>query len=151
MKNPTAKPHLGFNLPGWLPKKHISPRVVGGENAERGEFPHQVSLQWGMPPIIPLQHMCGGSILNERWILTAAHCPQGVPFGDLHVKAGKYQISVRETTEQTSKVEKSFIHPKYPGLVFYYSINFILLPIRPLYLQPEGVDFRTRLNEVSSF
>lgn len=48
------------------------PRIVGGEDAEEGQFPHQVSLR----SRIYRQHFCGGSILTPRFILTAAHCTQ---------------------------------------------------------------------------
>uniref|UniRef100_A0A1A9ZF60 Peptidase S1 domain-containing protein n=1 Tax=Glossina pallidipes TaxID=7398 RepID=A0A1A9ZF60_GLOPL len=45
-----------------------APPVLGGENAKEKQFPYQVSLQ------IEGSHFCGGSILNEHYILTAAHC-----------------------------------------------------------------------------
>lgn len=43
-------------------------RIVGGNDADIREFPFIVSiLNLG-------RHHCAGSLLNERWILSAAHC-----------------------------------------------------------------------------
>ena len=50
-------------------------RIVGGSNADISDYPWQVSLQrrsgsgW--------YHICGGSIIDNRWIVTAAHCVDG--------------------------------------------------------------------------
>lgn len=52
----------------------INTRIVGGKDAEEGQFPYQVSLR----NIFRRSHFCGGSILSSRFILTAAHCTQEI-------------------------------------------------------------------------
>ncbi|KAG8235391.1 hypothetical protein J437_LFUL009250, partial [Ladona fulva] len=51
------------SLPGFL-----HPYIIGGEVVKGRQFPGQISLQVGG------SHNCGGSIVNENYIVTAAHC-----------------------------------------------------------------------------
>ena len=69
-----------------------SPRssIVGGEDASLSDYPWQVSLR---NVVVGLSHFCGGSILNERWILTASHCLDGLTPFLYDVVAGKYYVS----------------------------------------------------------
>lgn len=52
----------------------VSLRIVGGSEAEDGQFPYQVTIR----DKVSREHYCGGAILNNRFILTAAHCPTNV-------------------------------------------------------------------------
>ena len=46
-------------------------KIIGGSLAEEKQFPYQVSLQWGS------DHICGGTVYDERNVITAAHCCDG--------------------------------------------------------------------------
>lgn len=51
---------------------NINGFIAGGYNAREGEFPYQVHLK--IYYLDGSTAICGGSIINQNWILTAAHC-----------------------------------------------------------------------------
>lgn len=64
---------FGFSLAEIQLVNNIPSRIFGGQEASRGQFPHQISLRVKRG-IFPSYHNCGGSIIGDRFILTAAHC-----------------------------------------------------------------------------
>ncbi|KAF5287270.1 hypothetical protein FQR65_LT02143 [Abscondita terminalis] len=71
-------------------------RIIGGADAEDGQFPHQISLK------VLTVHICGGSIIKPKFILTAAHCVDGAVSKDMTVVAGTNKQSVIEPFIQVS-------------------------------------------------
>lgn len=49
-------------------ERENKPLIVGGVESARGRWPWMVSL------IREKKQVCGGSLLNRRWVMSAAHC-----------------------------------------------------------------------------
>lgn len=57
-----------------LHKKAFQPRVVGGDYAASKQFPYQVGLSTKKGGSF---FWCGGSVISNEYVLTAAHCVAG--------------------------------------------------------------------------
>ena len=86
-------------------------RIVGGNEASQGEFPWQVYFRWvtgGKPRFA----VCGGSLIEKRWVVTAAHCFHGsrYPHGPKHTKLeaifGEFDVGNKDGNEVVITVEK---------------------------------------------
>ena len=82
--------------------------IVGGTEATPGDFPWQVQLQ-----IPGYPHYCGGSIIDTDWVLTAAHCAEGLAASSFTVRAGLHRRSAPDSNVQTRGVAQVVMHPSY--------------------------------------
>ena len=57
-----------------------SSRVVNGNEATPNSWPWQISLRYrDWPKNGSYGHVCGGSLIENDWVLTAAHCVEYDP------------------------------------------------------------------------
>ncbi|KAK7065279.1 hypothetical protein SK128_012051 [Halocaridina rubra] len=72
-------------------------RIVGGSQVTPNQYPWQVAILEG-----DKQHpFCGGSIISDSWILTAAHCLVGRRLEDLRIIVGEHDWTTRNETNIT--------------------------------------------------
>jgi secreted trypsin-like serine protease len=79
-------------------------KIVGGKLAPAGEFPWQASLgvSWIDDPYSA--HFCGGSIISDRWIVTAAHCLVDTSPKDVIVTVGTHKLGYGGARHSVNRV-----------------------------------------------
>merc|ERR1712215_497861 len=84
--------------------------IVNGQQADSNEYPWMVLLTKTVDPIVKVH--CGGSLISNQWILTAAHCTHGYKASDIQVVLGVDKVSSVEYESRRNIVE-IINHPKF--------------------------------------
>jgi uncharacterized repeat protein (TIGR01451 family) len=91
--------------------------IIGGIAAKPGAWPWQVALVFAPEPDPFLGQYCGGTLLSDRWVLTAAHCVEGLLPELVDVVVGIHDLASGQG--QRIGVRQFVIHPSYrPELEF---------------------------------
>ncbi|KAG8293042.1 trypsin-1-like [Homalodisca vitripennis] len=89
-------------------------KIVGGSTAPYGAYPWQVEIQAFRAGSHRFEHHCGGAVVGDRLVLTAAHCFANLDYPEkIRLIVGKVNLSGRDRHERTYKAEKIVIHPDF--------------------------------------
>ncbi|XP_019639400.1 PREDICTED: neurotrypsin-like [Branchiostoma belcheri] len=97
-------------------------RIVGGVLAERGQWPWIAEVR-----LNGYGHWCGGALIRNCWVLSAAHCFYDYSKSSFTVRLGEYNLSSAENGEQVFSIERMFLHPDYHPLTNHNDIVLVRL------------------------
>ncbi|XP_069014900.1 trypsin II-P29-like [Embiotoca jacksoni] len=88
-------------------------KIIEGEDASEGSWPWQVALyMYGY-------FSCGGSLINDQWVLTSARCIARDELQHAKIFLGRYNRTGANPNEVSRTLEDIICHPKYNTPLFF--------------------------------
>jgi len=107
----------GFN--GDSRSKHA--RIVNGSDAGLGQYPWVVGIQFFT------KLYCGGALINDKYVLTAAHCFLNINKNMIRVVIGDHDRSHLSSHQLTRRVSQVHVHDQFDPITFDNDIALIRL------------------------
>ncbi|SPT51665.1 Trypsin [Actinomadura madurae] len=98
-----------------------TPKIIGGTPADQ-TYPFMASLQYERDGN-PNSHRCGGGLIDEEWVVTAAHCVTtagtgGAPYTVMDPALFHLRVGSNDRTKggSVAKLKEIVVHPDYQAL-----------------------------------
>ncbi|XP_005377048.2 PREDICTED: granzyme B(G,H)-like [Chinchilla lanigera] len=104
----------------FLPLRTRAEEIIGGHEVKPHSRPYMayLQIQCNNSPT-----KCGGFLIHEKFVLTAAHCAGS----SINVTLGAHNIQQQEKTQQVIRVRKALPHPEYNPKIFTNDIMLLQL------------------------
>ncbi|XP_014234972.1 chymotrypsin-2-like [Trichogramma pretiosum] len=142
-------------------------RINGGDSADPANYGYHVAILYLDQESEHLVHLCGGAIIDSRYVLTAAHCVFGNHSSEIVVRAGGNQAPELDKPYLEQRVFRRVSQIAYPKNYFkderYHEYDIAVLKIKgsfdlideehfkKLYLPSSNADYVDKVAEVSGY
>merc|ERR1712137_1337745 len=114
------------SLMKMVPASSVDNRVINGNTASLGDFPHAVAI------LMDGRSLCTGSLISDQWVLTAGHCVEGVSSFDITAGSVSRDSSNLSEGGVVVPASTSILHESYGSLTMISALSCSMSPFLSL-------------------